>query len=502
MFDVLLLWIKTAGNRINAFHSNMKYTFKLSALLAALLWGGAAHAQEVWSLEKCVQYAQENNLNIKQSAANAKISALSERQAKAARLPSVSATINAGEQFGYTIDPTTNTFSTAATGFNSVGLSANISLFNGGLIHHSVKQAGWDRRAAEADAEQTVNNISLQVASAFLTILLNEEQGENADRRVALSQQQLAVTQKMIDAGTIPLVDKYNIESQIARDQQSAVLAHNNIDIAYLNLKQLLQLEPDYSLSIEKPTVALPADAQPESLSLTNVYQTALGTQANIRAADYRVESAKEGIPIAKSAYYPSIGLGVNLNSNYSTAFERPENIITVPTILPVLIDGENRTLEIPGQPTQVPVNVRRVPYFDQLNQNFGQSIGVGVNIPIYQNGRTRLSVERAELALLNAQLQQNQTRQTLKNDIQTAIANARAAGRQFEAAQRTLNFTTLTFENMQKRYSVGAVNSFDLTTAQNNRDNAENDMVVAKYDYLFKLKILDFYLGKPLRLE
>jgi len=167
-----------------------------------------------------------------------------------------------------------------------------------------------------------------------------------------------------------------------------------------------------------------------------------------------------------------------------------------------VLIDGENRTLEIPGQPTQVPVNVRRVPYFDQLNQNFGQSIGVGVNIPIYQNGRTRLSVERAELALLNAQLQQNQTRQTLKNDIQTAIANARAAGRQFEAAQRTLNFTTLTFENMQKRYSVGAVNSFDLTTAQNNRDNAENDMVVAKYDYLFKLKILDFYLGKPLRLE
>lgn len=480
----------------------MNYKLKLSASLAFLLLSIGAGAQEVWSLERSVKYAQENNLTIKQAAAGAKISALSERQAKAARLPSINANINAGEQFGYTIDPTTNSFNTAATGYNSVGLNASISVFNGGLIHHSVKQAGWDRRAAEADAEQTVNNISLQVASAYLNILLNEEQVENANRRVALSQQQLAVTQKMIDAGTIPMVDKYNIESQIARDQQSAVIAQNNVDISYLNLKQLLQLEPDYDLRIEKPAVPIPDDAQPEGFTLPTVYQTALGTQANIRAADYRVESAREAIPIAKSAYYPSVGVGVNLNSNYSTAFLRPEKVLTVPTILPVIIDGENRTLEIPGQETQIPVNVRRVPYFDQLNQNFGQSVGVSVSIPIYQNGRTRLSVERANLALLNAQLQQNQTRQTLKNDIQTAIANVRAGAKQFDAAQRTLNFTTLTFENMQKRYTVGAVNSFDLTTAQNNRDIAENDMVVAKYDYLFKLKILDFYLGKPLSLN
>ncbi len=480
----------------------MNYKLKSSASLALLLLSMVAGAQEVWSLERCVKYAQENNLTIKQAAANAKISALSERQAKAARLPSVNATINAGEQFGYTIDPTTNSFNTAATGYNSVGLNASVSVFNGGLIHHSVKQAGWDRRATEADAEQTVNNISLQVASAYLNILLNEEQVENANRRVALTQQQLSVTQKMIDAGTIPMVDKYNIESQIARDQQTAVIAENNVDISYLNLKQLLQLEPDYDLRIEKPAIPIPDDAQPEGFALTTVYQTALGTQANIRAADYRVESAREAIPIAKSAYYPSVGIGVNLNSNYSTAFQRPEQILTVPTILPVIIDGENRTLEIPGQQTQIPVNVRRVPYFDQLNQNFGQSVGVSVSIPIYQNGRTRLSVERANLGFLNAQLQQNQTRQTLKNDIQTAIANVRAAARQFDAAQRTLNFTTLTFENMQKRYTVGAVNSFDLTTAQNNRDIAENDMVVAKYDYLFKLKILDFYLGKPLSLN
>lgn len=480
----------------------MKYTIKFTASLAFLLFSVWAGAQEVWSLERAVRYAQDNNLTIKQAAANAKTFSLSERAAKAARLPNVSASINAGEQFGYTIDPTTNSFSTQAVGFNSVGVSAGVTLFNGGFIHHSVKQAGWDRRAAEADVEQTINNISLQVAAAYLNILLFEEQAENATRRVALSQQQLSVTQKMIDAGTLPMVDKFNIEAQIARDQQSAVLAQNNTEIAYLNLKQLLQLEPDFQLQIEKPDVPIPDDAQTQTYALTSVYETALGTQANVRASDFRVESAKEGIPIAKSAYYPSVGFGVNLNSNYSTAFQRPERVDVFPAIYPVLIDGESRILQIPGQQIQVPVNVQRVPYFDQLNQNFGQSVGLNVNIPIYQNGRTRLSVERANLALLNAQLQQNQTRQQLKTDIQTAIANARAASQQYEAAQQTLNFTTLAFQNMERRYTVGAANSFELTTAQNNRDIAENDMVVAKYDFLFKLKILDFYLGKPLSLN
>ena len=493
---------KNGWKQKQLFHSNMKNTIKFTAALAFLLLSLMAGAQEVWSLERCVRYAQENNLTIKQAVANVKTSVLSERQAKTARLPNISASFNAGEQFGYTIDPTTNSFSTQATGFNSVGLNASIALFQGGQIHHAVKQSGWDRRAAEADAEQSINNISLQVASAYLNILLFEEQAQNANRRVALSQQQLSVTQKMIDAGTVPMVDKYNIEAQIARDQQSAVLSQNNIDLAYLNLKQLLQLEPDFDLRIEKPLVPVPEDAAPEALTLSPVYQTALGTQPSIRAADHRVESAREGIYIAKSAYYPSVGFGVNLNSNFSTAFKAPEGVDVFPYIVPVLIDGESRILEVPGQEISVPRNIRQVPYFDQMNRNFGQSVGLNISIPIYQNGRTRLSVERANLSLLNAQLQQNQTRQTLKNDIQTAIANARAADKQYEAAQRTLNSTTLAYDNMEKRYTVGAVNAFDLTTAKNNRDNAENDMVVAKYDYLFKLKILDFYLGKPLNLN
>ncbi|MFM7401777.1 MAG: TolC family protein, partial [Bacteroidota bacterium] len=140
--------------------------------------------------------------------------------------------------------------------------------------------------------------------------------------------------------------------------------------------------------------------------------------------------------------------------------------------------------------------------YFNQIDRNFGQGFGISLGIPIYQNGRTRLSVERARLGALTAEMQQTQTQQTLKNDIQTAIANARAAKRQLDAAQKTFDASSIAYQNTEKRLALGAVNTLDLTTSKNNRDIAENDLVVARYDYLFKLKILDFYAGRPLKLD
>jgi outer membrane protein len=169
---------------------------------------------------------------------------------------------------------------------------------------------------------------------------------------------------------------------------------------------------------------------------------------------------------------------------------------------IPVRIDGEARVLQVIGDTTFVPYNVRTIDYLEQIDQNFGQSIGLTINIPIYQNGRVRLGVERARLNVINMQLQQNQVRQQLKNDIQTAIANARAARKQLDAAQKTFDATKIAFENTEKRHQLGAVNTLDLTTARNNLDIAENDLTVARYDYIFKLKIIDFYEGKPLSLN
>jgi len=478
----------------------MKYI--LMTLFSTFLLVEGAQAQEVWTLERCVQYAFENNLTVKQAEANVKTALLTERQAKASRLPNVSASFNAGEQFGRTIDPTSNQFSTVATGYNSVGVSAGVNLFNGGLIHHTVKQAKWDAQAAQADASQTTNTLALQIAQAYLNILLFEEQYKNAQKRIAQSTEQLNQTQKLIDAGTLPNADKYNILAQIAQGEQAAVQSQNSVELAYLSLKQLLQLEPDYELSIERPAIAIPADAAPESLTLTPLYTAALGTQPNIQAADFRIKSAEEGIFLAKSAYWPTVSLFANLSSNYSTQLLDFQNGTFLGQELsqPVIVKVNDVDVTIQQYIDRYSYN--KVSYLDQIDQNFGQGVGLNISIPIYQNGRVRLNVERAQLNVINAQLQQNQVRQTLKNDIQTSIANARAARKQLDAAQKTYDATKIAFENTQKRHALGAVNTLDLTTAKNNLDISENDLTVARYDYLFKLKILDFYEGKPLTLN
>jgi outer membrane protein len=479
----------------------MVQTMKIYTLLFLLLFAASMQAQEVWSLERCIRYAQDNNITIKQALANVRTAAISEKQAKASRLPNLSANINLGEQFGRTIDPTTNAFSTQATGYNSIGLNAGVNLFSGGLINHSIKQAGWDLKSATADAERTVNDLGLLIASGYLNILLSEEQLSIARKRVEQSESQLNVTLKLIEAGTVPMADKYNLLAQIARDQQLGVQAQNTVDLAYLALKQYLQLEPDFDLRIERPNALIPADANPDALSLTPLYQTALGTQAGIRSVDYRVKSAEESVYIAKSAFYPTVSFFANLSSNYSSGFLDYFNGKYIRT------DTVTTDFQFNGQPVTVGQFVDRfdypkTKYFDQLDQNFGQGFGLSINVPIYQNGRTRLSVERARLGVLTAQMQQTQTRQTLKNDIQTAIANARAARQQLEASQRTFDATAIAFQNTEKRHALGAVNALDLTTAKNNRDIAENDLVVAKFDYIFKLKILDFYEGKELKMN
>jgi outer membrane protein len=479
----------------------MKRFAPLGFTLLLMLPLAAVSAQEVWSLERCINHALENNITVKQANASVSTTQLAELQAKASRYPNVSAGVNAGKQYGRTIDPTTNQFRNQDIGFNSMSLNAGMNVFAGGQIHHQVKQAQFDTKAAKADAENTANTLALNIASAYLSILQAEEQLNNARNRVALSRQQLANTNKLIDAGNTPVGERFTIEAQLARDEQAEITALNSLELGFLNLKQLLQLEPDYPMSIERPAVQISTLVDPESFTLAEIYQQALSTQPNVEAADYRVQSADEGISLARSAYYPTVSLFAALNSNYSTQFRTPTFTGNVtrdefPTIVNI------NDMDVPVYFYSPEIIINDVGYFDQLDQNFGQSFGVSVNIPIYSNHRNKLSVERARLNKLTSEMQNTQVRQQLKNDIQTAIANARSAKRQLAAAEKTLEAQTNAYANTEKRYSIGAANTFEMTTAKNNLDIAQNDLTVAKYDYLFRLKIIDFYLGKPITLD
>jgi outer membrane protein len=425
-----------------------------------------AKAQDTWSLERCVRYAQETSLSVQEANVSVKSAKVAEIQSKAARMPNLNASISGGGQFGRTIDPVTNQFTNIAIGQNSLGLSSGVSLYNGGQIKNTIKQSEYQTQAAKANAEQIVNNLSLQIARTYVTILLSEEQLTIARRRVVQSQQQLKNTDKLIEVGTLPIGDRLNLVAQIAKDEQQVVTAQNSVDLAYLDLKSLLQLEPDANLLIERPAVVIPADAAPELFTLKNVYATAQNTQPSLRAGEFNLKSAETQVKIAEGGALPSLSLFGRVNSSYSSF-----------------------------SPTDAP-------YFNQINNNFGQSLGISLDIPIYQNGRTRANVERAKLQILTAQINNNQIRQQLKTDIQTSIANARAAKQQVEAAQKSYEAFKMAYENMQKRHALGAVNALELTTSKNNLDSAENDLLVSRYDYLFKLKIIDFYNGKKMTLD
>ena len=478
--------------------SMKKNLFTLLMLSAGLFTAQSLVAQDTWSLQRCIGYALDQNLTIKQSQATVKTAQLSQSQAKAMRLPGINANTNLGEQFGRTIDPTTNSFVNSGITFNSLSLNANLPIYSGGQVNHSIKQAKYDTQAAESDLSQATNTLALQVSQAYLTILLTGEQVANARNQVALSQKQLTNVEKLIAAGNLPAADKYNAVAQIARDEQTVITTENNLELAYLNLKQLMQMEPDAPLTIEKPSVLTPSSDY-DALSLGQVFSTARTTQPSVQSSELRVKSAEEGIFIARAGYLPTVSLFGNLSSNYSSQFKTytatGEETISNQTIY---LMGNPVTIGFP-QPV---VKTTNTPYFSQLEQTFGQGIGVNVSIPIYQNGRTRLSVERAKLAVLNAQLQRNQVEQQLKNDIQTALANVRAAKKQMDASQKTFDASQLAYTNMEKRHAIGAVTTLELNTSKNSLDVASNNVTVARYDYLFRIKILEFYLGKPLIIE
>ncbi|MFM2268673.1 MAG: hypothetical protein RL757_2114 [Bacteroidota bacterium] len=467
-------------------------TFALSTLSG--LFG-----QEVWTLERCIQHAQSNNLQIKQSNLQVKNEDLTNQQNKNARLPSVSAGSNLGFNFGRSVNPSTYQFENRSSNFNAWSVRADVPIYSGGRLNNRIKQSGYDVEAAKLDAERMSNDIALQIASSYLQILLNEEQLENNKKRIKLSQDQLSRIEKQIKAGSLAQNSKYETIAQIARNEQQIVVSENSVALAYLTLKSLLQLDPDYALRIEKPNFNAPLAVNTDVFNLKTIFNQALNGQPQIRAGELRIKSAEVGVSVAKAGFLPTLNASVGLNTNYSNAILDFSTARFVDNNLPVKINGTPSILTTPSVDAST---ASKKSYGSQIGDNFGQSVSFSLQIPIFEQGINKINVERANLNVQQQILVQERAKQQLKNDIQTAIANARASQRSFDAAQKSLEALKAAFEATEKRFSIGGSSSFELSQAKLNLDASENDVVFAKYDFLFKLKIVEFYQGKSLNLK
>jgi outer membrane protein len=483
------------------FHQMRYQIFTCLLLFATSLFG-----QETWSLERCVKYAQETNITIQQAQLALRNAQLDMKQSKAARNPSLSAQSNLGTQLGRTIDPRSNDFISTQVGFNNLSLNANLNLYQGGAIKNGITQSNHLVQAAQADLERAANDVGLLVAQSYLNILLAEEQLKNAQSRVSQSRDQLRNTRKFIEVGTLPAIDSLNVIAQLTRDQQIEISAQNNLDLTYLSLRQLLQVEPEKGFRIEDPAIIIPEESYLASLQSRDIYSAALTTQPAIRAGESRLRAAHTAVAVAKSNYYPTVGLFGQLSSNYSTAYKNYDFLGTgkFSGASPIVFttNGGRRDTGLVANFIPDLSDGKTVAYPKQVGENFGQAFGLTVQVPIYQNGRTKIGVQRAKLNIKAAELENERSRQQLRSDIQTSLANARAALNQFKAAEATREASRLAFENMKKRHALGAVNTLELTTTRNNLTLAENDVTVARYDYIFKVKILDFYLGRKIKLN
>lgn len=484
----------------------MKFRQKLYFGLALLLVGNLAIGQDTkttWTLEECVSYAWENNLTIRTSQLTQTQNEVAVKQSKFALLPNLSAGGSVGKSFGRTVDPVSNSF--VSRDFVSGGLSANanMTLFRGGILQNTIKQNELNLEASGYDLEKARNDVGLNVATNFLNVLLNKEQLENAKFQLEVTKNQLERTKKLVAAGSLPLTNELDLESQNASNEVQVVNAENSLNLAILNLKQSMQMPADQDLEIAVPNLEIDQVERVEETP-SSIYAVAVQNQPEIKSADLNIKSNILGEKIARGAFLPTFSVGASISTNASDqAVQRlGSQTVTVPAQQIGTVQGTGQqVLSLPSQQT-VPIFSDSYRTFDQFNDNLGQSVNFSFNVPIFNRYNNTANLQRARISRQRAEVNSQNVKNQLRQNIETAYNNAVASLKSYEATEKRVTALQESFRTTEERYNVGDVNFVDYQVASNNLFAARTDLVRAKYEYIFRVKILDFYLGNPITLD
>lgn len=455
-----------------------------------------------WSLEDCIQYGIKNNIGVQQSDIQIQVSNANLQQSKFARYPNLNASASQGLNFGRSIDPFSNTFVTQQVNNNNFGLSTSVTLFNGYRLQNTIRQNANSVQVNQLNNEQAKQTLSLNIAVAYLNVLLNQELLRTAQTNQISTQAQLERTQKLFDAGAVAEVDVINLKATLANNQLAITNAQNLLASAKVNLQQQMNLPMEGSFEVKSVNVDN-LTVTPVAETTTQIYQTAEGTQASVKSADKTIEGNEIGIELAKSGLYPTLTLNGSLFSGYSSATPSP----TPPQVIGTsqrTVGYLNNDLSQPVIATIPTFTQEKVPYtfFSQINDNFRQQISLQLTVPIFNAKQARTQIENAKLTKQNSELQAKQVRNQLRQTIEQAYIDAQNALQTYKTRQEQVTALTNSFDVTEKRYQAGASNVVDYNIAKNNLDNAKSDLVRAKYDYVFRKKVLDFYMNKPLTMD
>lgn len=474
---------------------NFKRLSLLGILLAATL-GFNARAQEVITLQKAIDLTLQNNLTIKQSKINEALGTADYQQSKNNLLPSL--TVNPQASYNFGRSPNLTTYSYTSQSFLYVNGQASLSLtvFQGGQLRNQILANKITLDADKTTTEKTKNDLLLNVVTAYLQILTNQDLVTAANQQIGIAKITLDRSQKNFDAGNQTLADLSQSKAGLSTAEYNLTTAQNQLDISILALKQYMEMDPATEIIVDRPDISKLTDIQ-TAFAAPDVIKTALAINPDIKLAEIQQEGYLQAIKIAKGNYYPTVSLFDGLGTNYSSISQNVIGTTTVQTQVGVL-QGTNTP--VIGQ-FQSPVYSPSYSIANQFSNNLNESFGVSLQIPIFNRFTAHTAVKKAKLNYEYAQLSTELAKNTLSKTITQAVLDVQAAEKQYISAQQTYYANKEAFNVVQQRYNVGLVNSLDYNTSLTNYNKAETDMIEAKYAVVFRSKVIDYYLGNPIKL-
>ena len=449
---------------------------------------------DVWTLQRCVQYALDHNITIQQNVLNERLAKLTLQQSQLAQLPNANVTGSYGRSNGRSIDPVTNAFVDAGYNFTSLSGSANVLVFGWFQQRNLISKNKWSLEAAKADLDQLKDDVSLNVATGFLRALLAEEQITVNAKQVELSKAQLAQTNRFADVGRVPELNVAQLESQVATDSANLISAISNYNSAILDLKALLNLDFAVPFNLQAPDVKVADQVKISSMVPEEIYAEAQKHFGSIRGAQDRLTAAQKGSWAARAGLLPQLSIGGQLGTNYASTAKTSTKIGETPTAVGYI--GTDTLYQ------SVPVySFANTPLSKQLDNNFRQTLSLNLNIPLFNGWQAQYNARQAKINIANQELNITQAELTLKQNVYKAYNDAVNSIQKYYAALHAAQAAERAQDFAKKRYDLGLTSAVDYLITQNTQYSAEANLVSSKYDLIFKLKVIDYYLGKELKL-
>ena len=450
------------------------------------------------NLQQCIDIAQQNNIQIRQGKLTVSNADLQLHQSRLNQLPTAVFQGNQSINGGRSINPQSNEFVQQTINSSNFQLNTAVTVYNGGVLRSTVKQNELVLQASQQELNATQNNISLTIAQNYLNVLVGNEQLAVAQRQADVTRAQLERTQRLVSAGSAPEANLFELRATLASNDVDIVNAQNTLDLAKVSLLQAMNIPINQQFEVEPINVPDPG-LDPYTASVQQLYDVASTNLPEVKGADLRVRSANLGVQVAKGGLYPTLSLNGNLSTIYSSAASSA-------VLNGQSIQQTNGFINDPVTGTPIPIYTS-VPNYDragisygtQLSNNFSQSASLFLRVPIFQGNLSRNRITTAKIQQQNAELAALNTRLTLRQQIETAYTNMRAGANRYKATQAQVASLERAFQVAESRLNAGAINATDYSIAKTNLDRARASLVQAKYDYVFRTKILDYYQNKSL---